>query len=119
MYAINDINAIINMDITRFAHSKKHFIQWFVFSIAYEALFRYEQNDARDTYKIMNTQILKTLCRLHFRRIDNRTLCLMNIFHSSGRTAALWSYILVSNHNASDPVVQKSFNLRRIFFCAP
>jgi hypothetical protein len=36
----------------------------------------------------------------------------------SCRTVALWFYILAPNHNATDPVKQKSCNLRRRFFCA-
>jgi hypothetical protein len=34
----------------------------------------------------------------------------------SCRTVALWFYILVSDHNATNPVVLKSCNLRRRFF---
>jgi hypothetical protein len=40
------------------------------------------------------------------------------ILANSCRTVALWFYILVSDHNATDPVMQKSCNLRRRFFCA-
>jgi hypothetical protein len=36
----------------------------------------------------------------------------------SCRTIVLWFYILVSDHNATDPVMQKSCNLWRKFICA-
>jgi hypothetical protein len=36
----------------------------------------------------------------------------------SWRTVALWFYISVSDHNATNPIMQKSCNLRRWFFCA-
>jgi hypothetical protein len=36
----------------------------------------------------------------------------------SCRTVALWFYNLLSDHNAIDPVVLKSCNLRRNFFFA-
>jgi hypothetical protein len=37
--------------------------------------------------------------------------------NASCRTVALWFYILVFDYNATDPVMQKSCNLRAIF-CA-
>jgi hypothetical protein len=43
---------------------------------------------------------------------------IMITLNDSCRTVALWFYILVSDHNATDPVMQKSCNLRRRFFCA-
>jgi hypothetical protein len=38
--------------------------------------------------------------------------------YGSCRTVALWFYNWVSDHNATDPVVLTSCNLRRRFFCA-
>jgi hypothetical protein len=36
----------------------------------------------------------------------------------SCRNVALWFCNLVSDHNATDPIVLRSCNLRRRFFCA-
>jgi hypothetical protein len=39
-----------------------------------------------------------------------------NEMYVSSRTVALWFYILVFDHNVTDPVMQKSCNLLRRFF---
>jgi hypothetical protein len=56
--------------------------------------------------------------------IELETWCMSYISHRgtciyiSCRTVALWFYILVFDHNATVPVMQKSCNLWLRFFCA-
>jgi hypothetical protein len=47
----------------------------------------------------------------HFLHLDDTLFS-----QRSCRTVALWFYILISDRNTTDPVMQKSCNLRRRFF---
>jgi hypothetical protein len=56
---------------------------------------------------VLMTILLTAFYKVHFKRIS--------LTRFSCSSVALWFYNLVSDHNATGPVVQKSCNLRSIF----
>jgi hypothetical protein len=64
-----------------------------------------------DTSKTAKIKTKKKLLRLVISQYHTSSY----IWMSSCRTVALWFYNLVSDHNDTDPVMQKSCNLHSIF----
>ena len=71
-----------------------------------------------------NNRVLPLMMVIKYTKLyDSRAYSSVSIlptrhWQTSCRTVALWFYILESDHNATDPVMQKSCNLWRNFFFA-